>query len=476
MRALTNILITVFLSTMALTLIVPSHPQLLTQVFFAGDASASAKLFGWQMSLTALLQFLSRPILGIWSDRIRNRRTVLLFQGAVTTLAYFMLVAVSFFGVGGANVGAGVGAKDHQQSTTALWSLYWISRILAGFAGNVLMISFTYVSDLSDDQNKSSNFGLVGMTGGLAFTFGPALSALASRFISSQLYFSFVMATVCSLISYVFSVLFVVDSFELSKKKKEDDIRNNSESTSDESTSQRTHPQGINVWSLIKEANPLKSFSILFSNGYTLMLLSAVTLLFGLGNTGFFSIWINYANYRYSFTSYESGLFLTGIGLGYAIVQGRLMKWFVSWLGGEHRAAVLALLASSLTYVGLGLAYEGWMTFAVIPVASFASMSDPLLKGIGSKQVDSTKQGALQGAMSSLITISGVISPVLLAYVFSMFTSASAPVKNFVGAPFYLCSLFVFISFVIMLLFVPSSAPTTPRTTSTATRSGIKTH
>jgi len=447
MGPLTNILISVFFSTISVSLIVPSHPQLLTQVFCKNDYASSAKLYGWQMSVIALLQFLSTPILGLWSDRIRNRRRVLLLQGAVTTLAYVMLTAVSYFGAPSSSLSS---ASDGDWWRAVLWIAYLVSRFLTGIMGNLFMIALTYIGDLSDDQSKSSNFGLVGMSGGLAFTFGPAMSALASRFISSQLYFSFLMAAVCCLTGFLFSVFNVEDSIELMKKKKNANQPELSTTSADE---EKNNDSGI--WSLLKDANPLKSFSILFSNGPSLMLLSVVTLLFGLGNSGFFSIWINYANHRYKFTSYESGLFLTGIGIGYAIVQGRLMKLFVRVLG-EHKAAVFALLASSLTYLGLGLANEGWMTYAVIPVASFASMSDPLLKGIGSKQVDSTKQGTLQGAMSSLITISAVVSPVMLAYVFSMFSSVDAPIKNFIGAPFFLCSLCVLVSCLIMLLFVPT--------------------
>jgi DHA1 family tetracycline resistance protein-like MFS transporter len=422
-----HIIVTLLLNTLSVSLIVPFHPQLLNQLFYNGDLNASAKWFGWQMSIIALLQFLSRPLLGLWSDRIQNRRKILLLQNAATCVSYFMITWVSY-----------VGEKEHgfHFSNDLLWYVYIASRILFGLLSNIAMIAFTYVGDLSDSVNKASNFGLIGMSVGLAFSIGPTMGALLQKFVGEQTYLGFALATLFCLASFIYTAIFVVDSIQL---KKDEQGRNN----------EFRYTENSSLLSMIAASNPLKSFSILFSSGRPLFVLSIVVFLFGLGNTGFFSVWISYASYRYNFTSYESSLFLTGIGIGHALFQGLLMKHFVIRFG-EYKTAMLSLFGATMTYLGLALANKGWMTFAVIPVASFGSMADPLLKSIGSKKVGQASQGTLQGAFGSLITLSGIISPVLLAYLFSIFTSSGYP--NIPGAPFLLCAFSIFLSFLLMVL------------------------
>ena len=54
-----------------------------------------------------------------------------------------------------------------------------------------------------------------------------------------------------------------------------------------------------------------------------------------------------------------------------------------------------------------------------------------------SGQVPANEQGELQGSLTSLISATGVVGPLLMTYLFAFFTSPAAPVQ-FPGAPFLL--------------------------------------
>jgi len=67
------------------------------------------------------------------------------------------------------------------------------------------------------------------------------------------------------------------------------------------------------------------------------------------------------------------------------------------------------------------------------------------LQGIISNQVPANEQGELQGALTSLISITSIIGPLLMTNLFAFFTGENAPVY-FPGAAFLAGSLLVILS------------------------------
>jgi MFS transporter, DHA1 family, multidrug resistance protein len=78
-----------------------------------------------------------------------------------------------------------------------LWLLY-VSRILGGlFSGAVMVSAVAYVADVTSVENRTKSMGLVGMSIGLGFIFGPAFGGILSKwgmslpfFVSSALAFA----------------------------------------------------------------------------------------------------------------------------------------------------------------------------------------------------------------------------------------------------------------------------------------------
>jgi DHA1 family tetracycline resistance protein-like MFS transporter len=70
------------------------------------------------------------------------------------------------------------------------------------------------------------------------------------------------------------------------------------------------------------------------------------------------------------------------------------------------------------------------------------------MQGIMSSQVPSNEQGELQGALTSLISLTSVVGPPLMTNLFAYFTTSQAPVY-FPGAPFLMGAVLTVISAVM---------------------------
>ncbi|MDB5246796.1 MAG: tetracycline resistance efflux pump [Segetibacter sp.] len=130
------------------------------------------------------------------------------------------------------------------------------------------------------------------------------------------------------------------------------------------------------------------------------------------------------------------GYSLGMVGLLVAIVQGGLIRFINPKLGNERSVYVgLALYAIGLLL--FAFASQTWMMFAFLVPYCFGGIAGPALQSIISGEVPSNEQGELQGALTSLMSVTSIIGPLIMTYLFSYFTKSNAPV-HFPGAPFLL--------------------------------------
>ena len=73
-------------------------------------------------------------------------------------------------------------------------------------------------------------------------------------------------------------------------------------------------------------------------------------------------------------------------------------------------------------------------------IAAAALLAGPALQGIISSHVPSNEQGELQGALTSLMSLTSIFGPLLMTNLFYFFTHKDAP-AYFPGAPFLLGSV-----------------------------------
>ena len=172
---------TIVLEMLGIGIIIPVLPDVIRR--FATEPSTINHLFGYFVALYALMQFFASPILGSLSDRY-GRRPVLLTSLLGASIDYiFMAFAPSLF-------------------------LLFVGRIISGLTGAGMTVANSYIADISDDSNRSSNFGLVGAAFGIGFIAGPLLGGLIGHFNPVA---PFIAAAILNFLNFCFGFFILHD-------------------------------------------------------------------------------------------------------------------------------------------------------------------------------------------------------------------------------------------------------------------------
>ena len=250
---MTFIFITILLDAIGIGLIVPILPEVIRR--FGTNEAFVSTYFGYFISIYSLMLFLASPFLGSLSDRF-GRRPVLL---------------VALFG-------SGIDYLLMAYSPSLL--LLFIGRVISGLTGASLTVASSYIADISNDKNRTGNFGLVGAAFGVGFVVGPALGGLVGSYGH---HLPFIVAAALTLSNFIFGLFVLPESLIKEKRKTKIDY---------------------------SQMNPFKSvFKVLFrSNGTTLIWAFFLTNLAGQSHP---SIWALYTHYKFGWNSLQVGLSLT---------------------------------------------------------------------------------------------------------------------------------------------------------------------
>ena len=375
------IFVTLFLDVMGLGLIIPVLPKLVES--FAGGEAEASRIFGLMVALYAAMQFLFAPILGSLSDKY-GRRAVILISLTGAGIDYLLLAF----------------------APNLTWLFIW--RIVAGItAANITAVT-AYIADISTPEKRAQNFGMVGMAFGLGFIAGPVLGGLLGNI---GLRIPFLVVAGITLLNALYGFFVLPESLKLENRREFSWAR----------------------------ANPIGSLASL--GRYPIVLgLAGVTVLSGLSQNALQSIWVLYTSHRFDWNTRDVGISLAVVGLSAAIVQGGLTGRIVPKIG-ERRAIVYGLALSTVANVLYGLANQGWMMYVIPFLGALAFIAGPSTQALISKSVKPNEQGSTQGAITSLLSLTGVIGPLIATNVFSYFISANAPIE-LPGASFFLGALF----------------------------------
>ncbi len=116
-------------------------------------------MLGVLVATYPLAQFFGAPILGTLSDRYGRKKMLII--SLVGTFTGYILFAI--------------GLLTHQ-----LWLLFF-SRALDGFTGGNIGVANSAIADMSTNETRAKNFGLVGMAFGFGFVVGPTLGGILSN-------------------------------------------------------------------------------------------------------------------------------------------------------------------------------------------------------------------------------------------------------------------------------------------------------
>lgn len=392
-HALTFIFITVLIDMIGFGLIIPVMPDLIEELTGLG-ADDAAILGAWLMVTYAVTQFVFAPIVGALSDRF-GRKPVLLAALAGFTIDYAIMGFAPFF-----------------------WMLL-IGRLLAGIFGASYSTANAYIADITPPEKRAGRFGMIGAAFGLGFIIGPAVGGILGDMFGPRA--PFFAAAVLAGLNLLYGLIVLPETLKPENRRRFEWSRAN--------------PFGA-LWQIRKYP---AVFSLIF----------AVALML-LGHSVFPAIWSYYTAYKFEWDAGQIGLSLMVVGITAAIVQGGLTRVLVPKMG-EWRAITLSLLLGIGGYAAYGLVTEGWMVYAVILLGAIGGIGQPALQGVMSRIMPPNAQGELQGAMTSLQSLSMVIGPLIMSRLFSGFSGEGAPVE-FPGAPFLLAAALTAAALLVALL------------------------
>ena len=98
----------------------------------------------------------------------------------------------------------------------------------------------------------------------------------------------------------------------------------------------------------------------------------------------------------------------------------------------------------------------------ILPWA-LGEIATPALRGIMANQVPDNAQGELQGAITSLVSLTAIGAPLLLTRMFGYFTADGAPVY-FPGAAFFAASVMILAALCVFGWITARRAETAPAT------------
>jgi DHA1 family tetracycline resistance protein-like MFS transporter len=206
-------------------------------------------------------------------------------------------------------------------------------------------------------------------------------------------------------------------------------------------------------------ANPWGALKLLRTH-HQLLGFAGVHFLYYLAHQSLQNVFVLYAGYRYGWDSLAVGLALGAVGVSTSIVQGMLVGPIVARFG-ERRALITGLSCGAAAFVIYGLAPTGARFMIGVLVMAFWGLYGPSAQGLMTRRVGPSEQGQLQGALSSVVTITGIVGPALFSLTFATFIGARRD-WHLPGAPFLLASMLLVVAIVLVWRITrPENAATT---------------
>lgn len=360
------ILITIFLDSLGIGLLVPILPDILRR--FTGDAAEVALFYGYFLSAYAAIQFLAAPVLGSLSDRYGRR--------------HVLLVSL---------LGAGIDYLIMAFAPTL--TVLFVGRVISGLSGASMTVASSYMVDISDETSRSKNFGLIGAAWGLGFIIGPVIGGIFQYFGPSG---PFLAAALMNLANFAFAWFLLPESI---------------------------HPKNarpmtlasINPFlSLIKILKPSTkaTYVWIYFIAYFASQVHAVN-------------WTLYTQLKFGWTPLQVGISLAFFGITNAATQILLPRYLVPLIG-EYRIFIFSLIMSSVSFILIGLSSTTWQLYGVMVLFAFSAMTFPALQSIISRDTPANEQGELQGSLISLGSLTAVLAPFVFTFIFARFSDSKA--------------------------------------------------
>jgi len=369
----------VFIGLMGFSFVIPILP------FYALEYGANEFMLGLLLSSYAVAQLFGAPILGRLSDQY-GRRPVLLLSAFGTFVSLLMFAFA--------------------QSLTVLF----LSRILDGMTGGNISVAQAYITDITDDENRSKGLGLLGAAFGLGFIIGPALGGILSGIgettvnpavmesgttFLQQFNWQYTLPGLgAALIGFINVIQIILTLPESLTEERRADIRE----------SQKDMPKrGLFSVRAIWEATQRPRVGPLLN----------MRLFFGMAFTMFQTAFPLYASIQLGLGATETAFVLTYVGVLAVIIQG----YGVGKLSQRYDDKTLLMMSSvmmSVSLVAWGLSFSvPVLLIVLIPVSISGGIFNTIINSALTKAATRQESGSILGVGASMESITRVIAPVL---------------------------------------------------------------
>ena len=386
------IFVTLLIDTVGFGVVIPVLPNLIQELKHC-DLSKASQYGGWLLATYALMQFIFAPVLGNLSDRF-GRRPILLFS----------------------LLGFGIDYAFQGLAPTLGW--LFVGRLIAGITGASFTTASAYIADVSTPENRTQNFGLIGVAFGIGFILGPFLGGELSTF---GLRVPFFAAAGLSLLNAMFGFFILPESLKPENRRPFE-------------------------WS---RANPIGSLVSLKRYPALVGLFASLFFMF-MAAHAVQTTWTYFNMEKFHWSRAEVGYSLSFVGLLIGLVQGVLIRPLIPKIGA-FRALYIGLILYMIGCLLFAFATHSWMMYAFLVPYCLGGIAGPSLQSIMAGYVSSSEQGELQGLMTSIMSLTSIFGPMLMTGLFAYFTQPHGAIY-FPGAPFLAGTFFLGCSVVIAYL------------------------
>jgi DHA1 family tetracycline resistance protein-like MFS transporter len=174
------------------------------------------------------------------------------------------------------------------------------------------------------------------------------------------------------------------------------------------------------------------------------------------------SNWGFYTMFKFNWSIKMVSYSLVMVGVLTVIVQAGLIRFITPKLGIK-RSVYWGFVCYAVGMFLFALANHDWMMFAILIIYCFGGIGMPALQGIISGQVPANAQGELQGALTSLMSLTSIFGPLMMNSLFYYFSRKSAPVY-LPGAPFYAGAIMMAAALGFAMYYLKRRLPSQPET------------
>jgi DHA1 family tetracycline resistance protein-like MFS transporter len=388
--ALAFIFVTILIDVLAFGVIIPVLPHLVKEMVGGDDSQAAWYTTAFSTAF-ALIQFVASPVQGALSDRF-GRRPVILVSCLGLGLDFMFMALAPTIG----------------------W--LFVGRVISAMTSASFTTANAYIADVTKPADRAKAYGLVGAAFGVGFIVGPLIGGVLGHY---GLRWPFWFAAMLAVTNASYGMFVLPESLAPSNRSR------------------------AFAW---KRVIPFAGFGILREHP-RIIGLAAVVLIANLAHYVYPSVFVLFADFRYQWGKDQVGYVLAVVGLLSVIVNvvvvGRVVRAV-----GERNAQMIGLAAGAFGFAIYAAASSGWMFLVGLPISALWAIAGPATQAMITKRVGPDVQGQIQGALSSLIALAGIIGPAMYGGSFAYFISADAPVV-LPGIPFAIASAVLIVALVV---------------------------